>query len=87
MLTHSVIVSTNDHCTLLGSGVDFNSGPFDITIQPGFINGSTSIPIICDDVVEKMEIFNISLKLITDNPQVLIDKNEAMVQITDTTGK
>ena len=85
MLTHRVIVSTNDYCTLIGSDVDFDSGPFDITIQPGFINGSANISITCDNVVEQMESF--SLKLTTDSPQVLIDKNKAMVQIVDTTGK
>ena len=68
-------------------GKDFNSEPFNITIKAGSINGSANISITCDGVMEGMETFNISLKLATDNPQVLIDKNEAMIQIVDSTGK
>lgn len=77
----------HSHITI-GSGEDFDSGTFDLTIKPGAVNASTHIAVTCDNVVEEeMEIFNISLELNNKNPQITMGRIKSTGQIIDSTGK
>lgn len=66
---------------------DFNSNPINIAIKAGAINASANISVTCDNIIEGTEIFDISLKLISDNHQVMMGRNRSLGHITDSTGK
>ena len=67
--------------------MDFDSDPVNLTIETNAINGSAKISVKCDEMVEGMETFDITLQLIkSDNSEVTIDKNTSMGQIIDSTG-
>ena len=51
---------------LIGSGMDFNSNPFNITINPEARYGRANISITCDHVVEELKIFALELTLTSD---------------------
>ena len=70
----------------MGSGVDFNSGSVDLTIKANAKNGSAKIPVMCDEMVEGTETFDITLQLKSENAKVAIGRNTSMVQIIDSTG-
>ena len=66
--------------------MDFDSDPVDLTIKANATSGSANIAMICDDIVEGMETFNITLQFRSDNSEVTIGRNTSVVQIIDTTG-
>ena len=70
-----------------GSGIDFNSDPFNITINTGATIGRADISVICDDVVEGMETFDMRLALTSSIAGVTLGRDMAKGQITDNTGK
>ena len=72
---------------LIGSGVDFDSNPINTTFAAGEVNKSVNIPVMCDKIVENIERFDISLSLISNNPQVRIGRNRSVGIIIDSTGK
>ena len=83
--THNV--STSDYCTLIGSGVDFDSNPINITFATGEVSKSVNISVMCDKIVERTERFDISLTLTSNNPQVRTgSRDRSAVRITDNTG-
>ena len=80
-------MSTSDYCTLTGSGVDFDSNSFYVTFAAGEANKTVNIPVMCDKIVENTEGFNISLSVISNNPQVTAGRNTSFGTILDSTGK
>ena len=71
---------------MTGSGVDFDSNPFNLTYTPNRVNtGIFHIPIICDYVAEEDQSFDVTIA--TDNPLIYIDDDTATVIIVDNTGK
>ena len=71
---------------LIGSGVDFDSN--NATFAAGEANKSVNISVMCDKIVENTtERFDISLSLISNNPQVRIARNRSVGIIIDSTGK
>ena len=67
--------------------MDFNSNPFTITINAGATEGRANISVICDDVVEGLETFNITLTLTSNISGVTLGRATSEGQITDSTGK
>ena len=76
---------TTDYYTLLGSGVDFDSDPINITFVAGEVSKLVNIPVMCDKIVERTESFDISLTLTSNNPQVR-SNNGSVINIRDSTG-
>ena len=68
------------------AGVDYNSGPYNVTFPIGSTNASFDIAIIDDGVLEDDEMFNISITSIT-NGHIVGTPAVATVTIIDTTGK
>ena len=72
----------------IGLGEDFDSSPnLDLMIIAGTMSGRVNISVICDDVVEGIEMFDINLELKMDNPLVIIGISKSIGQINDSTGK
>ena len=72
--------------TTIGSGVDFDSNPITITIEAGSTEGGGNISVSCDDLVEEVETFNMTLTLASSNPLVRVGRDTAEGRITDSTG-
>ena len=84
----NIVIFPNDQFILhIGSGVDFNSNSFTITINAGATDGRANIPVTCDDVVEGLETFDMSLSLTSSSTGVTVGRNTAEGRITDSTGK
>jgi len=76
------------NCIVTGSGVDFDSGPFNLTFATREVIESVNISLMCDKIVEQRENFDISLMLISNNPQVSMgSRDTSEVVIIDHTGK
>ena len=73
-----------DYCILIGSGIDFNSNPFNITINAGDRDGRANISVTCDDVVEGSETFDMNLY---SSSFITLGRNTSEGVITDSTGK
>ena len=82
-----VNVSIPDCCIVIGSGVDFNSDPFNITINAGSTDGRANISVTCDDVVEGLETFNMTLTLTGGSSGITLGRDTCEGQINDSTGK
>ena len=76
----------NDHCIMIESDVDFNSSPFTITINAGAIDGRANISVTCDDEVERLESFDMSLTLTSSVSGITLGRNTSVGQIIDNTG-
>ena len=72
---------------IIGSGVDFDSNPFTITINAGATDGRANIAVTCDNVVEGMETFDMMLTLSSSIPGVTVGRDTSEGEITDSTGK
>ena len=67
--------------------MDFNSDPFTITINAGATEGRANISVTCDDVIEGLETFDLTLALVTSNPQITLGTSTAEGEIIDSSGK
>ena len=76
----------SDYYTPIGSGVDFDSNPITITIEAGSTEGRGNISVICDNVTEQVETFDVNLTLASDNPLVRVGRDTSVGRITDSTG-
>ena len=85
-MTIIVLTICIDYCILIGSGVDYNSDPFNITIDAGATEGRANISVTCDDEVEGMETFDMRLTLTSSLPGVVLGRNASVGQIIDSTG-
>ena len=72
---------------MIGSGVDFDSNPINITFDVGEVNKRVNVPLINDTVVEGEETFDINLSLQSENSQVTIGRKRSIARIIDTTCK
>ena len=78
----------SNYCTLIGSGVDFDSNPINITFAAREVSKLVSVPVMCDKITsEGRERFDIWLTLISNNPQVRTGRDRSAVRIRDDTGK
>ena len=75
-----------NYYTAIGSGVDFNSDPFNITINAGATDGRANVSVTCDDEVEGLETFNMTLTITSDSPGVILGRDTCKGQINDSTG-
>ena len=74
---------------MIGSGVDFDSNPINVTFGVGELSKTVNISVSCDGELEGDEKFNIMLSLPSNNPQVSLrtNKQTSIVRITDSTGQ
>ena len=73
--------------TVTGSGVDFNSNPFNITINAGATDGRANVSVTCDDEVERLETFDMTLTITNDSPGIILGSRDICEgQINDSTG-
>ena len=63
--------------------MDFDSNPFNITVNSGATEGRGNISVIPDNIVEGPETFNIGLKLASDNSQITLGRGISEGLITD----
>ena len=80
-------ISSTDYCTVIGSGVDFNSNPFTITIDAGTTDGRANVSVTCDNVTEELETFDMRLTLTSNSSGVTLGRDTCEGQINDSTGK
>ena len=70
-----------------GSGVDFDSNPFNITINAGTDVGRRNISVVLDNVVETVETFDMTLMLVTSSSQIMLGRDTSVGRIIDSTGE
>ena len=75
-------------CIYVG-GIDYASGPHNVTVPAGETQMSFSIPIHNDTILERTESFNISINpRLFETDRISIGSiNSALVIINDTSGK
>ena len=75
-------------CTCIG-GIDYASGPHNVTVPAGETEMSFSVPIYNDTILERTESFNISINTrYFETDRISIGSiNSALVIINDTSGK
>ena len=79
-------LSTNSYYDVIGSDVDFNSDPFNITINAGATDGKATVSVTCDDVTEGLESFDMTLTLISNSSGVILGRDICEGHINDSTG-
>ena len=79
-------MKTINYLILIGSGVDYNSSSFTVTIDAGDMEGRANISVTCDDEVEGVETFDMRLTLTSSSDGVTLGRDTAVGQITDSTG-
>ena len=67
--------------------MDFNSDPFTITINAGVTEGRANISVTCDDVIEGLETFDMTLTLTSSSSGVTLGRDTSEGRITDSTGR
>ena len=67
--------------------MDFNSNPFNITINAGATDGRANVLVTCDDEVEGLETFDMRLTLTSSNSGITVGRDTCAGEITDGTGK
>ena len=67
--------------------MDFNSNPFNITINAGATDGRANVSVTCDNEVEGLESFDMRLTLTSSNSGVTLGGDTCEGEITDSTGK
>jgi len=73
---------------IIGGGVDYNSGPYTVTFPAGQTNAIFNVIITDDSILERNEIFNLTIDSDTLPNRVTVDSlYEATVTIRDNDGK
>ena len=67
--------------------MDFNSDPFTITIGARATEGRANISLTCDDEVEGLETFDLTLTLTSSSSGVTLGRDTSEGQINDSTGR
>ena len=70
---------------MIGSGVDFNSNPFTITINAGATDGSANVSVTCDNITEGLETFDMTLTITSDSSGLMLGRDTCEGHINDTT--
>ena len=78
---------TTNYCTVIRSGVDFNSNPLTITINAGATDGRANVSVTCDNVTEGLETFDMRLTVTSSSSGVTLGRDTCEGQIIDSTGK
>ena len=73
-------------CNIIGQGIDYNSGPYDVTFPAGSTNASLDIVINDDGILEGDETFSVYIVPFT-NENIVGVPDTAILTILDTTGK
>lgn len=71
---------------LAGSDVDFSSNSLNVTFGPGEDSKSLTIPVICDNLIEETETFEIAFSVLFHSVPINIGLDNATAIITDSTG-
>ena len=71
---------------MIGSGVDFNSNPFTITINAGATDGRANVSVTCDNITEGLETFDMTLTITSDSSGLMLGRDTCEGHINDTTG-
>ena len=79
-------ISTTNYCTVVGSGADFSSNPFNITINAGATDGRANLSVTCDNITEGLETFDMTLTIVSDSPEAILGRDTSEGQINDSTG-
>ena len=74
-------------CFCIASVIDFDSNPFNITINTGATEGRANISVTCDDEIEGSETFDMTLTLTSNGTGVMLGRDTSEGVITDSTGK
>ena len=81
-------VLVRKHFTAVGSDEDYNSNPFNITINAGATEGRANISVTCDNKIEGLETFSMRLSIINSSPEVILGGNISSEGcIIDSSGK
>ena len=73
---------------ITGGEIDYESGPYLVSIPAGQKNTLISVPITDDDILERNETFTLFINKQSLPDHVIVDNpNEAMVTILDDDGK
>ena len=67
--------------------MDFNSTPFNITINAGATEGRANVSVTCDDEVEGLESFDMILTVTSSSTVVELGRDTCEGEISDSTGK
>ena len=67
--------------------MDFNSNPFIITINAGATEGRANVSVTCDDEVEGLETFDMTLTLTSSSSGAMLGRDTCEGEISDSTGK
>ena len=67
--------------------MDFVSDSFNITINAGATDGRANIAVTCDDEIEGLETFDMTLTLTSSASGVMLGRDTCEGVITDSTGK
>ena len=66
--------------------MDFNSKRFTITINAGATEGRANVSVTCDDEVEGLETFDMTLTLTSSSSRVTLGTDTCRGEINDSTG-
>ena len=61
-----VVIPTNSTPVSAIAGVDFNDSPINITFAPGATTATFQVPLISDEIDEKLETFELTLEVDVD---------------------
>ena len=67
--------------------MDFNSNSFNITINVGATEGRANVSVTCDNEVEGLESFDMTLTLTRNSTGITLGRDTCEGQINDSTGK
>ena len=82
-----VLAVYDNHFIPTGSGVDFDSSPFTITINAGATEGRANISVTCDDEVERSRPESFNMTLISNVTGIALGRDTSEGVISDSTGK
>ena len=66
--------------------MDFNSNPFNITVNSGATEGRANVSVTCDDEIEGSETFDMRLTLTSSSNGVTLGRDTSVGEIMDSTG-
>ena len=67
-------LSTTCYYDVIGLDVDFSSNPFNITINAEATDGRANVSVTCDDEVEGLESFDMTLAIINNSLGVILGR-------------
>ena len=74
-------------CFCIASVIDFDSNPFNITINAGATESRANVSVTCDNEIEGSETFDMTLTLAGSATGVMLGRDTSEGVIIDSTGK